>query len=86
MLLTIKELTAALTVSQATIYRWRMKKGFPQPIRMGGYATAYDSHSVEKWLRKQPGAGPDTNLGIAEGHLRRIPRTRRRRATSEAAQ
>jgi len=54
-LLTVKELSEILKVSEATIYRW-VHYDFIPHIKIGG-AVRFDEEAVQKWLRAKETRG-----------------------------
>lgn len=50
--LTIQEVAERLHVCRASIYGW-LKKGFPQPTKLGR-ASRWSATELEEWLRTRP--------------------------------
>ena len=51
-----KELEKALTVSQATLYRWIKEGKFPKQIRLGDNMVRWERKSVEAWMTEREAA------------------------------
>ena len=51
LLLTARELRGALSVSNATLYRWVKEGTFPPQIHVGGRAARWNRADVDAWLR-----------------------------------
>jgi excisionase family DNA binding protein len=50
--LTIQEVAARLNVCRASIYLW-LKKGFPQPLKLGR-TSRWSALELEEWVRTRP--------------------------------
>ncbi|TQI77968.1 AlpA family transcriptional regulator [Serratia fonticola] len=46
-----------LSVSEATVWRYAKRPGFPKPVKLSDRATVFDAAAVRQWLesRKQGG-------------------------------
>ena len=55
-LLLPKEVYALVRLSEATIWRMRRKKKFPDPIRLTEQRVAYRESEVMAWIASQPRA------------------------------
>lgn len=47
--LTTKALTARYDVNQSTIWRWRKKNGFPEPIKFSPQCVRWRLADIEEW-------------------------------------
>ncbi len=50
--LTIQEVSERLKVCRASIYLW-LKKGFPQPLKLGR-TSRWSASELDEWLKTRP--------------------------------
>lgn len=53
-LLRINEVASLLGVDRSTLYVWRRKGQFVQPVQISSGRKGYLRHEVEEWLRNEP--------------------------------
>ena len=41
-------------VNNATVYRWIKNEGFPKPIKLSPYCSAWNIKEVEDWISSRP--------------------------------
>lgn len=44
---------ARVGVKRSTLYRWISDKKFPAPIHIGENSVAWDSRTVDEWMRRR---------------------------------
>ena len=55
-LLTVKQVTDIVPLTQSTIYRLMRQERFPLPIRIGGRNVRWMRSEILDWLKSQPRA------------------------------
>ena len=53
----LKELIKILSVSKATIWRWRKSGSFPEPICLGNRVIGWRRETIENWIEYQEAGG-----------------------------
>lgn len=53
-----KETAAYFQISMPTLYRWRKREGFPQPL-VQGRVILHDIKAIEEWLAQPKEAGSE---------------------------
>ena len=53
-----RDLTALLSISSSTLYRWVGRGDFPAPIRLSEGVTVWISEQVADWLAQKQVEGP----------------------------
>lgn len=52
-LITRKQLLKALTISEATLWRWQQESDFPKSLQLGPKRVAYRIVDIEAWLSEK---------------------------------
>lgn len=52
-LLTVKQVSAWIGMSVATIYRWIAENKFPEPVKLGNRSVRWPKADIEAWLSDQ---------------------------------
>lgn len=52
-MLSVRDVIRRLGISRATLVRYRARRGFPEPHRLGGVTLRWDPREVDDWLTAQ---------------------------------
>ena len=66
-ILRLPQVTSAVGLSRATVYRLCSEKRFPQPVRLSSQAVGWLASEVEEWITsREPAGEPDSGSLAAE--------------------
>ena len=51
-----KDVLGMLSISKATLWRWRRDGQFPNPVRLGPNSVGWHRKDVHEWLSSRPAA------------------------------